>query len=121
MQGAHAPALATLSDFRRSCLLGEVQSVYQQFLKLRRGILAYLVWEEFSLLAPFRDRLPQTGPIRAVTAELGAHRDLRVVLTAIARLLKTRTPDGALNQKVVEQVDQLERLLTAHSHGMQDQ
>ena len=120
LHGAHSPTSSSLSDFRRSCLVSDVQSVYQQFLRMRRDILACLVWEEFSLLGPFRNRLPQSGPLGAVTAELKSHRELRAALTAIARLLKSRQADRTLDQRVVEQVDQLELLLAAHSSGMQE-
>ena len=87
---------------------------------MRRGILAALVWEEFSLLAPFRDRLPQSGPLRAVTADLESHRVLRHALTSIARLLKGRPALSTLDEGVAVLVDELGVLLAAHSAGIQD-
>lgn len=121
MQGVHARALSALTGFRRSCLLGETQQVYQRFLRVRRDILAYLVWEEFSLLGPFRDRLPQLAQLQAVTADVGSHRDIRSGLSAIALMLKTRTAGGEGERALVEEIDRLEHMLTAHTQGVHAQ
>lgn len=121
MHGVHARALSALSGFRRSCLVGESQQVYQHFLRVRRDILAYLVWEESSLLGPFRDRLPQLSQLQAVTADVDSHRDIRAGLSAIAKMLKTRAPGGEVERALVEQVDSLEQKLAAHTQGVHSQ
>lgn len=121
MQDVHARALAALTGFRRSCLVGETQQVYQRFLRVRRDILAYLVWEEFSLLGPFRDRLPQLAELQAVTADVVSHRDIRASLAAIALMLKTRKAGRDVERALVEHVDRLEQMLAAHTHGVHSQ
>jgi hypothetical protein len=122
LHDAHTPACASLFGFRRLWLVRDAKAAHQEFLRMRRSILAHLVWEEFSLLEPFRGRLPQFEPLRAVTADLESHRELRALLTKISRLLQgrhARSSDG--DRRIVDLIDQLEQSLDSHRSAMRDQ
>lgn len=121
LSGNHVRSSSSLREFRRSWGARDAGAALELFLKLRREIVSHLVWEEFALLEPFRDRLPQALQMRAVTEELVTHRALRLLLASVAGLLSRRGDvDAAMDCRIAVLLQDLQRQVDLHGSNDHD-
>lgn len=122
LAGNHASSRSSLLQFRQSWGARDAVGAHQLFLGLRRTILSHLVWEEFALLEPFRERLPELAQVRAVSDELVTHRALRDLLAELAGLLDGRgAVDFARDGRIAIQLEHLQQQVDVHGSRGQNE
>lgn len=119
MQGPHEEdherIRVLLATLRTAWRTGQAARVRRQLQRIESLVSRHLLWEEHDLVDPIRQRITLLHQHQVIQRDGQVHRDLRVVLAGIRALLPQRTPGGLdTDRRILEQVDELEKLLDLH-------